>query len=1768
MRMMLRSERLRIFLLVLVALVVATSAQAEFVIVFDTPISDDPVDATVTLSDRVGGDGVDVSISIPPGAGDLLGLFGNVADASLVDQLAIDDPGGIVTQWQFAADGVWKVGGGNTMSPVKNWDWGVKLGATGSSSGSLTAAEFGLTAPGLSVESLLETSNQGYVLGVRIQNSAASKLGLSDRSPVLLRIEAPEDGALLAASPVQISGRVAGDAPLSLEVDGTVATVSSQEFTVDGVDLAEGANTLVATATNAFAVVEHRIEVTLDTEPPLLRVETPVDGDVIFSIPSVLVTGTASDPNGIARVTVNGAEATRSGTAFSFDLGLDFGPNVIEVVAEDGAGNQSVVSLEVQRGVPPIVQIDSPPAASVIATPVALVTGQVSGLPEPAVDVNGVVATVSGAVFSASVALSEGSNLLTTTATNAVGTAVDTRLVVLDSLPPTIAINVEEDGATTTASNVTVSGTVADASDVVRVEVAGMDVALVGDAFSATVDLLVGVNTITVEAEDALGNVGLSAVTVERTGEPPSLVVDSPVPGLLINFAQLAVAGVVSGDPPLDVDVNGVVADVDAGIFSAVVPLVEGTQDIVITATNPFGQVVETVSVDRDRTPPTIVISTPSDGQGVTSETVTVTGDVSDASGIVALTVDGRPATVSAGAFSLDVGLSLGPNEIVVSAVDGAGNAAEATLAVEQGPAPTLAIDSPKDGQTLAVSPIRVVGAAAGVDAVTVNGVSGTVENGRFSVEVPLVDGQANLLVAEAQTPFGAISDQVEVFFGKPPVLSIVAPADGAQIDQDSVVVSGTVDDGLAAVEVNGIAASVGGDSPASFSATVPIFDGANLIAARAVDAQGDVSLAMITVIRDLAPPRISIELPADGADLTEPTVTVSGSVRDFAADNAGTGDLQVAVNGVSALVLHGRFSAEISLSPGSNSLVAVATDPAGNTNSDAIDVTFAAQSGGPTLERIGGGGQSGVIGAELVDPIRVRLADADGAPLANEQIVFRITKGNGRLDPANASGRALVTRTDAAGVASAVWSLGTRAGVSSDVVEVVAPAIGAAPLTFLANASAGPPAMLSADSGDNQVGVIGSPLPLPFVVVSTDAGHNRLPGVEVTFAVEEGGGSFDGASTTTVTTDRNGRAVARLTLGPDEGVSTQVATASLATGAGLPARFTASAALPGAPAVTAVSGVVLDNSDLAVPGVTVSVAGTPLQTVTDSEGFFRIAGVPPGPIVLDVDGSTATRPGDWVRLEFQLTAISGVENGLGRPVYLLPINPVGVFVDETQGGTLTLSDVPGFALEITPGSGTFPDGSRSGDVTVTVVHPDKVPMVPQFGQQPRLVVSIQPANALFEPPARLTIPNVDGLEAGEVTELYSFDHDLERFVSIGTGTVSEDRSVIVSDPGVGILEAGWHAGGPPVETGDAENTNVDIDLVADPQNMIWNEGTVGPGTVPFEAMAEVEAVDFGPTPGSFEWTSSDPSLLEIVSSDSGPDASTITVEAKAVGRATISSSYAAESGTTAQDSVDIDVATPDVTVVSWIDADLVPVPFGSGENERLVSALDGVVSCNTTLLAWQQGRRVFIETEADQTFANSWLVHFSANSDPGPTIEPEALISSGNFRAFNRFSFYFEERPDGTRVAVPFATARTVLGRTPPPCTLASALDFLGLIPTAAELHPTNGRQNLEGPTFWQLAQGRLGAEGQAVNRTVNAPEKELNLLPEVTPFIWTVVQFDENGQFTGLGSCGLGKRCSFFPTHSVYVNGERVDVQPQAPINQFADQDASFQLDPSEIE
>ncbi len=69
--------------------------------------------------------------------------------------------------------------------------------------------------------------------------------------------------------------------------------------------------------------------------------------------------------------------------------------------------------------------------------------------------------------------------------------------------------------------------------------------------------------------------------------------------------------------------------------------------------------------------------------------------------------------------------------------------------------------------------------------------------------------------------------------------------------------------------------------------------------------------------------------------------------------------------------------------------------------------------------------------------------------------------------------------------------------------------------------------------------------------------------------------------------------------------------------------------------------------------------------------------------------------------------------------------------------------------------------------------------------------IDLSPTGVVFDPPAAISIPNSNGLPVGSVISMFAFDHDVGSFATMGTGTVTDDGMLIVSDPGSGIVKGG-----------------------------------------------------------------------------------------------------------------------------------------------------------------------------------------------------------------------------------------------------------------------------------------------------------------------------------------------------------------------------------------
>jgi hypothetical protein len=990
----------------------------------------------------------------------------------------------------------------------------------------------------------------------------------------------------------------------------------------------------------------------------------------------------------------------------------------------------------------------------------------------------------------------------------------------IDKTSPAIAITSPANGANVT-SPLAVTGTVTDSlSGTSAVTCNGTAASVNGTSFSCSVPLVTGSNTINAIATDVAGNIATASVTVLNSSvgtitmitpnaTQQGQVFTVTVTGANSHFAQGS-TGVDfgSGTGADNVTVNGplsltarVTVNASAIVGTRTLTVTTGTEVLVLDSAL---SVLEgpKISASADRPP---------NAAGWYNADVTVTFTCSDS--VIGIRTC-PPATV----------VSTEGNHQVISgtAVNNAGTqvTTSVTLSIDKTP-PIVTFTAPANGSILLVPTVNVAAnvtdTLSGLSTAACNGSATTVSEGSIVCTAALVAGANSIAATATDNAGNSRTTTLPVTYSRAPKVKITSPAPLSYLSLSPTTVTGTVDDPAAVVTVNSLSAPV---SNGQFSVTVPLAEGPTIIAASATAAGGAVGTDSVEVTLDTTPPHVHITSPPDHFVTTEAAVSVAGIVNDIVVGTVNDQQAQVSVNSLPAQVGNRTFlTSNVPLAIGDNLIRAVARDRVGNTVAEEITVTRQTATAAG-IRVISGNNQIGVIGALLASPLVVSLTDGSGNPSANKKVIFKVTQDDGLVQvDAGTPAPSVIALTDAQGRATVNWKLGLRAGAGSNSVEAYAVGFDGTAM-FSATGIQGAAAKIVVDTGNDQIGAAGQPLPRPLIAVVVDSGNNRLGGIPVTFTVKEGGGNFAGQPSFAINTDSDGRAAATLTLGLQEGNANNVVLAGFTSNPGPPAGFTASSRVAGDPLKTKVTGVVLDNSNVPIPGVTIRAALTSqintnksiiasLPSVqTDSQGQFVLNQAPVGYIKLLIDGLTATRPGTYPMLEYDFVTVAGQDNNVGQPIYLLPLNEQNKLcvTASTGGGTLTVADAPGFSLTFSPGQVTFPGGSKEGCISVTVVHGDKVPMVPGFGQQPRFIVTIQPPGAAFNPPATITMPNVDGLRPREVTEMYSFDHDINSFVAIGTGVVSDDGQVIRSSPGVGVLKAGWHCGGNPTSTGSAAN--------------------------------------------------------------------------------------------------------------------------------------------------------------------------------------------------------------------------------------------------------------------------------------------------------------------------------------------------------------------------
>ena len=170
---------------------------------------------------------------------------------------------------------------------------------------------------------------------------------------------------------------------------------------------------------------------------------------------------------------------------------------------------------------------------------------------------------------------------------------------------------------------------------------------------------------------------------------------------------------------------------------------------------------------------------------------------------------------------------------------------------------------------------------------------------------------------------------------------------------------------------------------------------------------------------------------------------------------------------------------------------------------------------------------------------------------------------------------------------------------------------------------------------------------------------------------------------------------------------------------------------------------------------------------MTDAQGRFDVAHVPPGVYLLRVESTLAT-PGPLTLAVQEVVVTAGgqtlVRARLGAPV---PFDP-------QQGGLVTFPSVPGAAIEVPPGATTLPPDTAPA-LGLTSLPLTGLPQSLPPGFTPVAAAALDPEGLRFSRPVRLSLPLLTPLPPWAVGLLLHFNAATQTYEQVGLGRVSAD---------------------------------------------------------------------------------------------------------------------------------------------------------------------------------------------------------------------------------------------------------------------------------------------------------------------------------------------------------------------------------------------------------
>ena len=410
-----------------------------------------------------------------------------------------------------------------------------------------------------------------------------------DTSGPVLQVFNPKEGSYTNQRTITVTGITEENALVT--INGISVQLQKRYFS-NQISLEDGTNTITVISSdasgNARYVVVH---VTLDTQPPLLDISSPLAGEYTNQDPVSVIGNT--EPS--ATVMVNGVRAPLSNNTFEALVGLSEGANTLIVSATDQAGNMATRIL--------LVYLDTAaPSLSLFTPRDELWTNQtrvlVTGATEQgaSVTINGQNTNVVATVFSGYVSLLEGPNTVKVVAKDLAGNLkTETRTVYLDTTIPDLIVTTPADHIASSSHVIPVVGSVDFGTDVF---VNGEQVTVTDFVFSTTVQFpLDGTQVIEIMARDRAGNTAIATRTIGVDTTTPVITLSYPQDGMRVKQRVITVSGQAEPYSTVVINTETELEVGRDGLFSVPVVLENGVNRITVTATDAAGNSA-TVSVN------------------------------------------------------------------------------------------------------------------------------------------------------------------------------------------------------------------------------------------------------------------------------------------------------------------------------------------------------------------------------------------------------------------------------------------------------------------------------------------------------------------------------------------------------------------------------------------------------------------------------------------------------------------------------------------------------------------------------------------------------------------------------------------------------------------------------------------------------------------------------------------------------------------------------------------------------------------------------------------------------------------------------------------------------------------------------------------------------------------------------------------------------------------------------------------------------------------